>query len=243
VTIRQLLEMQSGIGDFFGAKFEATPKDRLRKNVDFLSLFAADPLLFEPGKETRYSNGGFVVLGEVIARVSGRDYHDYVREHVYGRAGMTDTDSFDADASVPNLAEGYTRGGGGDASTRMATRRRNIYSRPARGSAAGGGYSTAEDLLRFGAALTADRLLAAPWTEWVLTRSEPAPGKPLGDRRGGGLGVAGGAPGINAAFELDRESGWTVVVLANDDPPMATQMAQKVRRLLDAVVREPGAAR
>ena len=55
--------------------------------------------------------------------------------------------------------------------------------------------------------------------------------------------TAGEKPGINAAFELDRESGWTVVVLANDDPPMATQMAQKVRRLLDAVVREPGAAR
>ena len=66
-----LVAMQSGIGNIFGPKFEATPKDRLRRNADFLPLFAAEPLLFEPGKESRYSNGGYVVLGEVIARVSG----------------------------------------------------------------------------------------------------------------------------------------------------------------------------
>jgi CubicO group peptidase (beta-lactamase class C family) len=65
VTIRHLVEMRSGIGNIFGPGFEATPKDRLRRNADFLPLFAAEPLLFEPGKESHYSNGGYVVLGEV----------------------------------------------------------------------------------------------------------------------------------------------------------------------------------
>ena len=215
-------------------QFEATPKDRLRRNADFLPLFAAEPLLFEPGKESRYSNGGYVVLGEVVARVSGEDYHDYVRKHILQLAGMADTDSYEADAVVPNLAEGYTRDEEGERPSNAA-RRRNIYSRPARGSAAGGGYSTAEDLLRFASALLADRLLTPPWTDWIVARVEPAPGKPPADRMRGGIAYTGGAPGINAALELDRDPAWTVIVLANDDPPTATRMAKKVRRLIDAI--------
>jgi D-alanyl-D-alanine carboxypeptidase len=234
VTIRHLVAMQSGIGNIFGPKFEATPKDRLRRNADFLPLFAAEPLLFEPGKESRYSNGGYVVLGEVIARVSGEDYHDYVRKHVFQPAGMADTDSYEADAVVPNLAEGYTRDEEGERASN-APRRRNVYSRPARGSAAGGGYSTAEDLLRFASALLADRLLTPAWTDWIVARVEPAPGRPPADRTRGGIAYTGGAPGINAALELDRDPAWTVIVLANDDPPTANRMAKKVRRLIDAI--------
>jgi CubicO group peptidase (beta-lactamase class C family) len=235
-TLRQLLEMQSGIGDFFGDEYDATPKNRLRKNSDFLPLFAKKPLLVPPGTDRRYSNGGYVVLGEVIARLSGRDYHDTVRDRIYARAGMADTDSFEADVPVPNLAEGYTRSWDGEERTE-GPRRRNIYTRPVRGSAAGGGYSTAPDLLRFVRALLGDRLLTPAFTEWILTGTEPAPGKPLGDRTRGGLGVAGGAPGMSALLELDRETGLFLVVLANDDPPVALTVGKKALRLLDAVRR------
>lgn len=230
-TIRQLLDMQSGIGDFFGPEFEATPKDRLRRNADFLPLFAKKPLHFAPGAGRRYSNGGYVVLGEIVAKASGRDYHDFVRENVYARAGMKETDSFEADVPVPNLAEGYTR------PEERGALRSNVYTRPARGSAAGGGYSTAPDLLRFTKALFADELLPPAFTEWIAARVEPEPGKPLGDRRRGGLGVAGGAPGISALLEADRETGWTFVVLANLDPPAAESLGKGIRRLLDAVKR------
>ena len=236
VTIRQLLDMQSGIGDFFGEEYDATPKDRLRKNADYLPLFAKKPLLFAPGTDSRYSNGGYVVLGEIVAKASGRDYHDTVRETVYRRAGMADTDSYEADVVVPNLAEGYTRRWDGE-DRREGQRRRNVYTRPARGSAAGGGYSTAPDLLCFVTALLGDRLLTPPYTEWVLTRAEPVAGKPLRDRKRGGIGVAGGAPGINAVLEADRETGLVLVVLANDDPPAAETVGKKARRLLDAIRR------
>jgi len=99
------------------------------------------------------------------------------------------------DAVVPNLAEGYTRDEEGERASNAA-RRRNVYSRPARGSAAGGGYSTAEDLLRFASALLADRLLTPAWTDWIVARVEPAPGKPPADRTRGGIAYTGGAPGI-----------------------------------------------
>lgn len=235
-TVRQLLDMRSGIGDFFGNEFEATPKDRFRKNADYLPLFAKKPLLFAPGTDRRYSNGGYVVLGEIVAKASGRDYYDYVRENVYARARMIDTDSFEADVPVPNLAEGYTRAWDGEERT-SGPRRRNFYTRPARGSAAGGGYSTAPDLLGFATALLGDRLLSPPYTEWFVSGVEPVPGAVPGDRKRGSIGFAGGAPGINALLEIDREAGLVLVVLAHDDPPAATALGKTLLRLLNAIRR------
>ncbi|MEO6726632.1 MAG: serine hydrolase, partial [Blastocatellia bacterium] len=49
VTIRQMVEFTSGVGDFFGKKYEATPKERIRTINDYLPLFADQPLAFEPG--------------------------------------------------------------------------------------------------------------------------------------------------------------------------------------------------
>ena len=70
VTVRQLLEMTSGIGDFFGPAFIATPKEKLRTLQDYLPLFASKPLAFRPGTKRRYSNGGFVVLGLIVERLT-----------------------------------------------------------------------------------------------------------------------------------------------------------------------------
>lgn len=234
VTIRQLIDMQSGIGDFFGKEFDATPKDHFRTNSDYLPLFAGKPLLFEPGTNRQYSNGGYLVLGQIVAKASGQDYFDYVRENIYKRAGMADTDWYEADVPVPNVAEGYTRHWDGE-SRDSGPRRNNIYTRPARGSSAGGGYSTAQDLLRFANALLGDRLLAPAYTEWIIGRVEPVPGQPIGDRKSGGISIAGGAPGINAFLSVDRPTGIILVVLANEDPPTAEDVAGKARRILQAI--------
>jgi CubicO group peptidase (beta-lactamase class C family) len=227
VTIRHLLDMASGIGDFFGEKFEATPKDRLRTNADFLPLFAGEPLLFPPGSQRRYSNGGYIVLGAVIEKVSGQSYYDYVREHIFRPAGMADTDSYEADVPTPNLACGYTRRWDGQ-DRDSGPRRSNVYTRPARGSSAGGGYSTAEDLLKFSRALAENKLLPEAWTRWMLTGRDPQTPAPAAPAPRGGLGFAGGAPGINAQVELDLDSGWTVIVLSNYDPPSAQRVAKRI---------------
>ncbi|MEW5765024.1 MAG: serine hydrolase domain-containing protein [Acidobacteriota bacterium] len=226
VTVRHLLDFTSGMGDFFGEKFDAIPKDRLRDNRDYLSLFAADPLQFEPGTSRRYSNAGYVVLGLIVEKVSGKSYYDYIRENIYGPAGMTDTDSFEADVPVANLAEGYTRNWGGSEHAGEPPRS-NIYSRPARGSSAGGGYSTAPDLFRFAGALKAGRLLGPDFTRWVL--GGPEPGRPEsgpGGQEPPSLVVAGGAPGIHAFLAMEGDL--VVVSLANLDPPSAGNVGRKV---------------
>lgn len=213
VTVQQLLDMRSGIGDFFGPRFADTPKGRIRTIRDYLPLFAADPLLFEPGTDERYSNGGYVVLGAIVEKVSGQDYFTYVRDKILAPAGMTSTDWFEADAPTPNVASGYTRGD----DTRL---RNNIYTRPARGSSAGGGYSTVGDMASFVAALRGGKLLSAASMQLFFPM--------LVDLKAGSLGFAGGAPGISAGLEVDVPTDTVVVVLTNLDPPSASQAARRI---------------
>lgn len=236
VTVRQLLDMRSGIGDFFGPRFDATPKDRLRANADFLPLFADQPLAFPPGTQQQYSNGGYIVLGAIVEKLTGMPYVEAVRERVFKPAGMNDSDWFQSDAIVPNLAMGYTRGAGGSDDS-SGPLRENIFTRPACGSAAGGGYATAEDLLRFVDALLGDKLLSTAYTDWYLTGFEPGSPGAAPSRRQGGLGFAGGAPGINAALEVDLGTGTTIVVMTNLDPPAAMDASRAIRRLMAAVAR------
>lgn len=207
VTLKHLFDMQSGIGDFFGQKFDATPKDTIRTINDYLPLFADQPLAFEPGTNRAYSNGGYIVLGAIIEKVTGQTYFDYVREHIYKPAGMTNTDSFLSGAKTPNLAEGYRRNESGE-------RVNNVDTRPGRGSSAGGGYSTTEDLLKFANALRDGKLLNPQNSRRILGRAA----------------VAGGAPGINAELEIAPE--YTIIVLGNYDPPNAANVSRYIRSQL-----------
>ncbi len=229
ITIQELVTMSSGLGDFFGDKYAATPKSKLRSLSDYLPLFADQPLLFEPGTSRRYSNAGYVVLGLIIEKATGETYYDYVREHVFRPAGMKNTDAYPQDAIVSNRAVGYTRDrddGGDGAPGPLHT---NVYALPARSSSAGGGYSTAEDLLAFDAAMRADKLLPAAWTDWFYGDKASPPAAGPSRKRSGAGGWAGGTAGVNAVLETDLDTGYTVVVLSNLDPPSAESVGKKIR--------------
>jgi D-alanyl-D-alanine carboxypeptidase len=230
ITIAQLLTMTSGLGDFFGEKFDATPKSRIRTLQDYLGLFASDPLLFEPGTNRRYSNAGYVVLGLVIEKITGQTYYDYVRESIYRPAGMTSTDAFMQDAVVPNRAVGYTSEDA--AGKRLPEARVNVYELPARGSSAGGGYSTAGDLLRFDIAMRGGKLLSPAWTAWYYSDLSMPPPSGAPGKLHGGKGVAGGTAGVNCVLEMDLDTGYTVVVMSNLDPPAAEKVSKTLRQWL-----------
>ena len=209
VTLRELLDHRSGIGgNVFGIPAGGTRHD-IRRLRDYLPLFVNDPLEFEPGSRVQYSNAGYVVLGLLVERLSGEDYYEYVRRHVYDPAGMTATVHWAIDSLPPNTALGYTHGPP-PATGPLAV---NSDLLPGRGSSAGGGYSTAPDLLKFLQAL----------------RSARVPGGPPA-----GLGIAGGAPGVNAVVEGALPGEYDLVVLANLDPPAAERIARMVRGWLGA---------
>ena len=199
VTIRQLLQHRSGVGGNIFAAPPGKTRGDIRRLADYLPLFVNEPLQFEPGTNQRYSNAGYIALGLVIERLSGEDYYDYVRSHIYAPAGMSRTASWTVDSLPPNTAKGYT-------GTPLGP---NTALLPGRGSSAGGGYSTAHDLLRLLNALRANKIPGGP----------PA----------GSIGIAGGAPGLNAAMEGDLAGGYDVIVLANLDPPAAERVARIVR--------------
>lgn len=107
VTIDLLLHHRSGIGSFWNERFLASHAS-VRTTRDYLDLFDRDSLLFAPGTSETYSNGGYVVLGAIIERVTGQSYHDYVRQHIFESAGMTATGPYDIRAHYANTAVGYT---------------------------------------------------------------------------------------------------------------------------------------
>ncbi|MFN0138688.1 MAG: serine hydrolase domain-containing protein [Pyrinomonadaceae bacterium] len=221
VTIRHLLAMTSGVGDFFGPEYDAMPKAKLRNNSDFIPLFSQKPLLFEPGKGRRYSNGGYVLLGAIIEKISGKSYYDFVRTRIFIPIGMPNTESYFSDAKTLNLAMGYTR----EIDAKKWSP--NTTTRPARGSSAGGGYSTAQDLLKFANAIDG-KTFKVPAA--LLSVQDPM----VGGMFQGGLGFAGGAPGINSMIDSALPGGYTVIVLSNYDPPAAESVSEHIRALLGA---------
>ena len=110
VTISELLSHTGGTGDFFGPEFDQHRLE-LRTHADYVKLFGNRPPKFEPGSRFEYSNYGFLLLGNIIEKVTGESYYDYVREHVYEPAGMTSTGSQPEDEKVADRSVGYTKDG------------------------------------------------------------------------------------------------------------------------------------
>ena len=211
ITIQQLLEHRSGLGDIFTPRMWERNGATFRSLKHYIDFFASDPLQFEPGQGQRYSNYGYVVLGAIIEAVSGEGYFDYVRKHVFAPAGMSGSGFFDPSQIVPDVAMGHTR--------REANEWRENTS--LRGPIpAGGSFSSARDLLAFDRALRAGKLLDEQRTRWFFR----------GDARGPWIG-AGGSPGVNAVIGSDGV--WTVVVLTNIDPPTGEQFGEALFEALN----------
>lgn len=233
VTIHHLLTHRSGLPpSFINDRFWVL-KDSLRLNRDYLQLFIDLPLAFEPGTRNLYSNPGYVVLGAIIESVSGEEYSEYMRRHIYRPAGMNETDWPTHD---PRIAVGYSFFEAPPTGERQ--RAESIHG----SQASGGGLSTVRDLIQFVEALQAGRLLSPASVDVLITgheSMEPSGPKVVAygflDRRLNGIRIvenSGGAPGVNAALSFFPESGYAAAVLANYDPPAATDVARTIERVL-----------
>jgi D-alanyl-D-alanine carboxypeptidase len=224
VTISELLDHTGGTGDIFGPEFDKHRLE-LRTHQDYVKLYGRRGLSFEPGSRWEYSNYGFVLLGNIIEKVTGQNYYDYVRQHVYQPAGMSSTGSQPEDQPVPGRSVGYTRTGDSDWHP-------NVGILPYRGTSAGGGYSTVQDLLAFANALRGNKLLDAHYTELLTTGRVDTPNggryaygffdrSPNGSRC---VGHSGGSPGMNGDLEICQNAQYIFAVLANMDPPAAQEI-------------------
>jgi len=232
VSIHHLLTHTGGTGDIFGPEFDAHRLE-LRTLQDYVKLYGNRGLGFNPSSgRWEYSNYGFILLGVVIEKVSGESYYDYVREHIYKPAGMTSTGSEPENQPVTDRSIGYTAMGGESAHP-------NTDTLPWRGTSAGGGYSTVEDLLRFANALQQNKLLDAHYTELLTTGKVPGPmgsyAYGFEDRTINGtrcFGHGGGAPGMNGDLRICPRPGYVVTVLSNLDPPAANRISDFITNRL-----------
>jgi CubicO group peptidase (beta-lactamase class C family) len=229
VTSHQLLTHTGGTGDIFGPDFDLH-RTELRTLADYVRLYGKRGLEFEPGSRWSYSNYAFILLGRVIEKVTGQSYYDYVQAHIYRPAGMTRSGSLPENQAVADRSTGYMKPPGATAWLP------NTDTLPYRGTSAGGGYSTVEDVARFAQALLSHKLLSPDATKLLITGKVKAgpPGaryaygfEDARDADGNGwVGHGGGAPGMNGDLRIYPKSGYVIAVLANLDPPAAQRISE-----------------
>jgi CubicO group peptidase (beta-lactamase class C family) len=165
-TIQHLLTHTSGIYDYYDEEIEQDydnfsveiPWCELETPSDYYPLFKGRTMKFRPGERYSYSNGGYVFLGILIERLTGRLYRDFIREHVLQAANMQSSGFYAFNDLPENTANGYLE-------DRRTT---NIYQLPLRGGGDGGMYTTTEDLRAFWDSLFSHRILSQELTESYL---------------------------------------------------------------------------
>lgn len=103
VTVRHLLTHTSGLGDYP----ESFDVQRDHTEDELLEMIKAQPLGFAPGDEWNYSNLGYVVLGILIHRVSGKSYEEFLRERIFEPLGMKGARVISEEEIIPHRAAGY----------------------------------------------------------------------------------------------------------------------------------------
>lgn len=118
LTIKNLLTMRSGIVDMVnegrvdGVTYDNTEDDNIALIKEWIF---EQPLKFEPDAEYAYSNSNFFLLAEIVKQVSGKSYHDFVRENIFEPLGMTHSGFVEEVPDAPDWAEGLLAGDGNTA--------------------------------------------------------------------------------------------------------------------------------
>ncbi|MCU7553785.1 beta-lactamase family protein [Alteromonas sp. ASW11-19] len=219
ITIEQLLNHCAGFADIFVAEYRQNQRafDTLDKK---LQLLVDWPLLFKPGTDHRYSNYGYVVLGVILEKVTGKSFEDLLTSNIFNPAGMSST-TFQPINSHKHQSIRYTY------QYDNVLRRAGITEHP---SPDGGMESTVEDVQRFYRALF--------YTDKLLTNSDPLNRKVFA-MDGAHWGAYGGGLGVSAAVEVDLDNGYEIVVLANTDNLVAELVSGRILSFLNNSEYEP----
>lgn len=229
ITPRRLAAHRAGLRHW-GPERDGLYSRHFGRLVDILPLFKDDPLLADAGAEYQYSSYGYNLLGLAVERAAGVDFTHYVWRNILRPVRLTSTRFDDARRPVPAMtklysaydfttmtAEGYPEIASG--SPLIVVPRRDYSHNMAGGNMS----STAEDLVRFGAALVRPGLLPQREHDLLFVRPEFA-GEPsamsfgffapeLGKERR--ISITGANPGTQAGLMVYPERGLAVSVLSN----------------------------
>jgi len=231
ITVRDLLQHTSGLATSSGLIVLDRPEDHsLEEDVQGAAEFE---VATEPGEEFHYSNRNYQIAGRIVEVVSGQSYEEYVEEHIFEPLRMTSSAASDTGAHANGVAQGYRSWLG--------------IPIPYGTTVITGISSTVDDMThylcaqlnrgRFGFERVASgrsiRLMHEPAVPTDPDRDSIEDGDAFyglgweierkADRGDGSVSVshAGTAPQYTAWMELRPEEGWGVVVLANEQAPLA----------------------
>lgn len=241
VTVRHLLNHTSGIKSYTSVQgFNETPSKNYTPR-EILDLVATAPMEFAPGEKWRYSNTGYVLLGMIIEKATGKPYGESMAERFFKPLGMTRTRANDLRVVIPNRAQGYRWDG-------KELRNAEPVS-PTQPFAAGMLVSTVGDLVKWEAALANHAILDEPTLKLMWTPARLSDGKEAGygfgwevNKVNGHRKVShGGAiPGFSTELARYPDDKLTVIVLTNADGGRADALARGVAGLyVPALVEKP----
>jgi CubicO group peptidase (beta-lactamase class C family) len=230
VTVRHLLTHTSGIKSYTDVyREQKIPDDRAFTHEQILALVKDAPLKAAPGTRFAYCNTGYFLLGMIVEKVSGQSYPAFVTKRIFAPLGMTSSGYDDYADARPTRAKGYETKAGQTAAA--------PHTHPSQPFAAGALVSTAADLVKWDAALTARKLLSAASYDamWTAAKANDGTNIPYGfgwqvDTFRGHKRIAhgGGITGFSTFITRLPDDEVTVIVLVNQSGGVAGQLANAI---------------
>lgn len=232
ITIRHLLTHTSGMTDY--------PRDfDNRKDYteeEFIRVAKAVPTAFAPGEKWAYSNLGYMTLGVIIGKVTGKFYGDFLKERVFSQLGMSTARVISEYDIIPNRAAGYQ--------LRNGEIKNQAWVSPSLNTTADGSlYLSALDMIKWDEALAAGKLLSKASYDQMWTPVRLADGKEQP------YGFGWGIRRINGKRLIDHSGAWqgfrsyigrypedrvTIIVFANCSNANPDRIAGSVAAIVNA---------
>jgi CubicO group peptidase (beta-lactamase class C family) len=253
ITIRNMLNHTTGLTEYHDLLAGKSYKNYFRSSKSppaaheftaaeaLQALSRQKKLRFPPGEKFEYSNSGYVVLGQIIERVSGKRYAEFLKETIFDPLGMRDTLVVDErKQKVPRLALGYEKRNG-QWQDISYTPENHVYGED-------DVVSTVNDMYKWDQALYTELLVSRSTLEMAFTPGRTNDGKEIRTeilKRPNSYGFGWLISSLDGSKDVEHSGGWagyvtdilrvpgryiTAIVLSNSSnekiPEIAEQMAE-----------------
>lgn len=231
VTIEHLLDHRSGLGSYYD--LPSWNQNDIHSISDIVKVIQQEKLAFEPGTASQYSNSGYVVLAAIIEKLTHQNFGAVLQNQLFDKIGLKNTGYALVNVAMQGKAVGYL--------TNQPNKPNNLQLKII-GGGDGGIYATASDMLLLANSLLHDNRLLTNQSKVKLfdvMRSPDAPTTWQAFQEKGRLTIAGGAPGLNAVFGINKPKNYVMVVLSNYDEGSAEQVAMRLSAVMNGKTPEP----
>ncbi len=198
ITIRQLLTHRSGFGHYWQNPMYLKNYNDFDTIDEYLSIIENDTLAFYPGGNYKYSNSGYIILGKVIEKVSGKTYYEFIKEEIFDEVQMP----YSGFPLKKDQDERFA--------TPYSNHEKRIPASP-KGASDGGSFSSLLDMIKFINRLFYNQSLVSKESKSLLLNN-------FEENPSGYFELTGGFSGVSTALLHHPESGYSFIFLSNQDP-------------------------